>query len=200
MKNKITGLVLCGAMAATPLLNTSCSSMSDDSLVKAQALSIGAAGGALAGAAVGAGVAALAGGNSKDVGMGAIIGAGVGLLGGLIAGNAWGDKVVAEKSAFRNEMEWYQAHIAQLDGRAKQVEEANAKLTASINSGKKITAKQAKATTKTVNQLIEACDKDIANAKKANNASVNSHIASLTTKRNNLQSQLGALSALTEQA
>lgn len=201
MKKNYTGLFMCGALLASSL-TTSCTSMEDRSLVKVEAISIGAVGGAAAGAALGAAAGAIAGGNSKDVGTGALVGAGIGLIGGLIAGNEWGNEVIAKKDAFQNEIEWRKAHIERLDKWASKVDESNASIQAKIKSGK-VSAKCYKNTSKTVQSMFKSLDADIANAKSsgaANSSDVGSRVAALTAKRNALQESLNQLGSVVEKA
>lgn len=201
MKKNYTGLFMCGALLASSL-TTSCTSMSDRSLVKVQAISLGAVGGAAAGAALGAAAGALAGGNSKDVGTGALIGAGIGLLGGIIAGDKWGDYVVKEKEAYKSEIEWRQNHIAVLNQWTSNVENSNANIQKQIQSGK-VSAKCYNNTVKEVAEMNEKIDVSIANAKKsgaANSADVSSRIAALEKQRTQLQDSLNQLGSVVEKA
>lgn len=194
MKHQITGALLCGAM-----FFSSCSNMDDDSLVKVQTISIGAVGGAAVGAGLGAAVGALAGGNSKDVAAGAIIGGVVGLLAGAAAGDSWGDSVVKEKQAYRSEMEYIKANIAQLDGRAKQLDDCNAELAAQIKKrGNQISAASAAKTKKNINELITLTNKDIATAQSAGDPTLNQKVAEVTAKRDNLQALAAQLDAVSE--
>lgn len=197
MKHQITGLLLCGAMALT-----SCSSMSDDSLVRTQAVSIGALTGAVGGAALGTGIAALTG-NKKNLAAGAIIGAGAGAVIGAIAGGIWGESVVKEKHAYAEEMDYIRANIQELDGRAAQIDKCNATLQDTIarlkRTKSKLSPSVAASTKKDINKLIELTDKDIATARAAgNNAALSNKVASVTAKRNQLQSLAAKLDAVTE--
>ena len=192
---------MCGAMLASSL-TTSCSSMSDRSLVKVQAISLGAAGGAALGAAAGAAASALAGGNGKSVGTSALIGAGIGLIGGIIAGDKWGDYVVKEKEAYKSEIEWRQNHIAVLNQWSSNVENSNANIQKQIQSGK-VSAKCYNNTVKEVAEMNEKIDVSIANAKKsgaADSADVSSRIAALEKQRTQLQDSLNQLGSVVEKA
>lgn len=201
MKKNYTGLFMCGALLASSL-TTSCSSMSDRSLVKVQAISLGAAGGAALGAAAGAAAGALAGGNGKSVGTSALIGAGIGLIGGIIAGDKWGDHVVKEKEAYKSEIEWRQNHIAVMNQWTSNVEKANADIQKQIQSGK-ISAKCYDSTVKYVADMNKVIDEDIARAKNsgaADSADVSSRIAALEKQRTQLQDSLNQLGSVVEKA
>lgn len=178
---------------------TSCTNMSDRSVVKVQALATGGVAGAAIGAAVGTGIGALAGGSKSDIGTGALIGAGVGLLAGLAVGDSWGDAVVAKKESYKSTEEYIQAHISQLDGRTKQVDGAIRDIKAQIAKGT-VTAKAATASKKDVDALVQFVDRDIANAREAGDPQVASRIAILQAKRDDLLNQTSALAALAPKA
>lgn len=201
MKKNYTGLFMCGALLAGSL-TTSCTSMDDRSLVKVEAIGIGALGGAAVGAGVGAAAGAIVGDNKKDVAAGAMIGGGVGLIGGLFVGNSWGDRVVAQKDAFKSTIDWHKAHIAELNALANKVDETNASIQAKIKTGK-VSAACYKNTCKDIASLNKKIDTDIANAKNsgaAKSGDVSSRIAALTSKRNRLQRSLNQLGSIVEKA
>lgn len=198
MKKNYIGLFVCGAMLVSPL-TTSCTSMSDRSLVKVETIGIGAVGGAAIGAGLGAATAAIAGGNKSDVGTGALIGAGIGLLAGAVVGDSWGDNVIAEKEAFKSEIEWRQAHIQRMDEWTAKVNETNATIQKRISEGK-VSAKCYNATVKDVESMNKKIDSEIANAKKTNASDVNARIATLEKQRSQLMASVQSLGAIVEKA
>lgn len=181
MKWNYTGLLICGALLASPL-TTSCTSMDDRTLVKVETI--------FAGAAASAALACVPGafllGHDKRDGIGALGSAG--LIGGIIIGNEWGNEVIAKKDAFQREIEWRKAHIERLDKWSNMVDESNANIQAKIKSGK-VSAMCYKNTWKAAKLMFKALDDDIANAKNsgaANFSDVGSRVATLTAKRNAL--------------
>ncbi len=186
--------------ACSCLSLTSCSGMSDSSVVKVQAITTGAVGGALAGGALAMAGSAIAGGGSSTNWKAAAVGAGVGLLVGAVAGNSWGDSVVEKKEAYKSTEEYIQAHMAQLDGRTTQINGAIADIDKQIQSQEAITAKAMAATQKAVNELIALTDRDINNAKESNDPQIAEKITVLEAQRNALVQRVADLDAIVAKA
>lgn len=195
-KKTIKYTALTVAMACTTMGFTSCSGMSDRSLVKVQAISTGAAVGALGGAALGAGISAIAGGNSKKNLQAAAIGAGIGLLAGAIAGNSWGDRVIKKKEEFASMEEYYKQHIDLMNDRTKQVNDVIADLDKSIAKQEAITAATYAKTKKDVDDLLRRTENEIAAARAENNPVVNASADTLSAQRELLVQRMTELEAL----
>jgi hypothetical protein len=152
---KTTGILCIAALLVSGL--GGCANIQDDSTrTKTEGTLIGAG----AGAAVGAGIGAIAGG-SRGVAIGAGIGA---LLGGAI-GFGVGSHIANQKAKYASEEDWLDACIAQADKINQEAAQYNAKLKTEIRAlDKKTTAlaasyKQKKATRDTLLAEAEALKK-----------------------------------------
>lgn len=118
---------------------TSCSflknySGSEDDKTRAQAKTVGTGAGAVIGGGSAFGIAKLFGADNKTAGI--IAGAGT-LIGGYIGyrmGSKWGDSIVRERTAYRNQEEYLQANIKQSQRRIKDLNKENRHLSKSIAS------------------------------------------------------------------
>lgn len=135
----------------------------------AQGKTIGAAGGTLAGATAGYGIARLAGADNKTAGL---IAAGAGLLGGLIGykiGENWGRSKVRERAAYESHAAYLEANIEQSRKRITQLNRGNTALAKDISGMKQQKTALKKAGTtesiaahnKTINEGLQRIDQNI---------------------------------------
>lgn len=159
-RTSVCGLVSLGCLCSTM---TSCTS--DATTTQVQGTAIGAVGGAL----LGAGIVALAGGDSKAIIAGAVAG---GVAGG-VAGFAWGNSIVKQKEQYAQAEDYFNAHIENLGNRIQQAEQSNAKLKKEIaalqSQHKKLSAAEKKKQQETMNNNLSLMDQDINAARSALN-------------------------------
>lgn len=162
---KIARTSVCGLVSMGCLCSTMTSCTSDATTTQVQGTAIGAVGGAL----LGAGIAALAGGDSKAIIASAVAG---GVVGG-IAGFAWGNSIVKQKEQYAQTEDYFNAHIENLGNRIQQAELSNAKLKKEIaalqSQHKKLSAAEKKKQQETMNNNLSLMDQDINAARSALN-------------------------------
>lgn len=174
---------------------SSCSDMTEAQAWRATAI------GSLGGAAVGAGLGALAGGKEHRA-EGIVIGAIGGAIVGGIATHIWASSQVKPRSQYPSSHAYVQANSQQLDSRISSARKTSKELSNKKQSSAKISqaelAKIKKANaenSKLIQQDISTANKAMAEATPAEKKALRAQVSTLEQERANMAAQVRALSA-----